>query len=151
MVAQKLNARDMIIQISDNAAVPVWTDIAGLTSFKYDPAKEEKAADTTTFQSAGNFEHEIMQRGAMISLDGWRIADSVTGVQDPGQARVEVQHALLGPASRGSVRFRHILDTTWKVWNATVTLGAQDGKTNDKLGWACGFARCGASTTTAAP
>lgn len=147
----KLNARDMVVQISDGAATPVWTEIGGLVSFKFDPSKEEKTADTTTFQSGGNYEQEVMQRGAEISVDGLRIADSATGVPDAGQLAVEVLHTKFGPASRGSIRFRHLLDTTWKVWSATTTLGAQDGKTNDKLGWQAGFSRCGASTTTPSP
>lgn len=151
MSAIKLNARDMIVQISDGATVPVWTDIAGLTSFKFDPSKEEKTTDTTTFASAGNYEEEVMQRGAEIALDGWRIADSVTGAPDPGQLQVETLHGKFGPASKGTIRFRHSLDTMWKVWGATTTLGAQDGKTNDKLGWSCSFTRSGPSTTVAAP
>lgn len=151
MVAIKLNARDMIVQISDGTATPVWTEIGGLTSFKFDPGKEEKTADTTTFQSGGSYEEEVLQRGATISVDGLRIADGTTGVPDLGQSGVEILHGKLGPASVGSVRFRHLLDTTWKVWKATTKLGAQDGKTNDKLGWAAEFNRCGVSTTVAAP
>lgn len=149
MTQIQLNARDMVVEISDGAATPVWTEIAGLVSFKFDPSKEEKTADTTTFMSGGHYEQEVMQRGAVISLDGMRIADDLTGAPDPGQLLVELLHEKFGAESVGRIRFRHLLDTSWKLWKATTTLGAQDGKTNDKLGWSTEFSRNGTSTTVA--
>jgi hypothetical protein len=47
----------------------------------------------------------------------------------------------------GKVRFRHPMDTSWKVWNATFTLGEQGGAHNDKVSWNVTATRSGASTT----
>lgn len=146
----KLNARDTIIEISDMATPsPVWTELAGKTKVEVDPSEAEETADTTTFESAGNAEQEKMQKGAKLTVEGFYLADSVTGAQDAGQALVEDWHELLGHLSVRTLRFRHILSTEWKVWNATATLGAQGGENNDKTTWSVDFVRSGASSTVA--
>jgi len=149
MAAIKLNARDMVIEVSDEQAVPTWTEIAGLTKFTYDPSENEETADTTTFVSQGEYEQEKMQKGAKASVEGFRIADGTTGTPDAGQAAVEDWHELLGPASVGHFRFRHVLDTEWKVWPATATVGEIGGENNDKSTWSAEFMRSGASSTVA--
>lgn len=149
MASIKLNARDMVIEVSDGATTPVWTEIAGLTKFTYDPSENEETADTTTFVSDGNYEQEKMQKGAKASVEGFRIADGTTGAPDAGQAQVEEWHELLGPASVGTFRFRHVLDDEWKVWNATATVGEIGGENNDKSTWSAEFMRSGASSTVA--
>jgi len=47
-----------------------------------------------------------MQRGAMITLAGLRVADTVTGALDAGQARVDFLGAQTGEASAAPPRFR---------------------------------------------
>lgn len=150
MAAIKLNARDHIIEVSDMATpTPTWIEIAGLTSFAPDPSSNEEVADTTTFDDEGNYRQEKMQKGATLAIEGLRIADSTTGTPDAGQAEVEDWHELLGPESVRQIRFRHVLDTNWKVWDATVTVGEGGGGNNDKSTWAATFTRCGPSTTVA--
>lgn len=147
MTVIKLNARDMIIEVLSGPAT--YTEIAGLTSFNYKPDENEEKADTTTFSDAGNYREEKMQKGASTEVEGFKMKDDVTAVPDPGQGYVEQWHELLGPESVGGLRFRHVDDTVWKVWECTVTLGEQGGENNDKTGWSATFMRCGASTDLA--
>lgn len=150
MAAIKFNARDMIIEVSDGATpTPAWTEIAGLNNFEVDPTESEEMVDTTTFSSAGNAEGEKMQKGAKITVEGFVIGDSTTGEPDAGQALVEAWHEDLGPDSIGQLRFRHVLQDDWKVWNATCSLQSQGGENNDKSSWGAEFIRSGASSTVA--
>lgn len=147
MAGIKLNARDMIVEIRTDDSPETWTEIGGLTNFVYNPSENEETADTTTFADEGNYRQEIMQRGATAEIEGFRIADSITGVPDAGQAAAEAQHELLGPESVGKLRFRHVLDQEWKVWDQTVTVGEIGGETNDKASWSATFTRCGPSVS----
>ena len=143
----KINARDMIVQISDGAGTPAWLDIEGLTTVTPKPGENEETVDTTTFTSQGAYEQEIMQRGASMELEGFRIVDSTDGDPAVGQARVEAAAALLGSASLVDIRFRHVTNaTTGKQWKATVSVGDQGGGNNDKIGWSATFTRSGAAT-----
>jgi hypothetical protein len=146
----KINARDMIVQISDGAGTPAWLDIEGLTTVTPKPGENEETVDTTTFTSQGAYEQEIMQRGASMEVEGFAIVDSTDGEPAPGQARVEAAAALVGSASLVDFRFRHVTNTTtWKVWKATVSVGDQGGGNNDKGSWSATFTRSGAATTAA--
>lgn len=148
MTQKRVNARDIIVEV---AAVDGTTfiEIAGLNSATLNPAENEETADTTNFASEGNYEQEVMQRGATVAVEGQLHKDDSTGAQDPGQARVEVLGAAVAEASVGKIRFRYPVDTSWKVWNCTVSLGEQGGGNNDKTGWAATFTRSGPSTTVA--
>jgi hypothetical protein len=149
MTLRKINARDIIVQVSDGAAVPTWLAIGGLNSVTPNPSENEESADTTTYDSDGNYEGEIMQRGAAMEMEGFLLKDHLTGAPDPGQARCEYMATLTGYDSLGSIRFRHPMDTTWKVWTATFSIGEQGGGNNDKTSWSCTITRSGASTTAA--
>ena len=149
MAATKVNARDIIVQVSDGQTTETWIEVGGLNSATLNPGENEETVDTTTYASQGNYEQEIMQRGASMALEGFLLKDSTTGDLDPGQERVEALGVAIGGESVGKVRFRHPVDTEWKVWAATVSLGEQGGGNNDKTGWSATFTRSGASTTTA--
>ena len=47
------------------------------------------------------------------------------------------------------LRFRHPVDTQWRVWNCTASLGEQGGDNNDKASWSVTFTRSGATATMA--
>lgn len=146
----KINARDMLVQISDGAGTPAWLDIEGLTTVTPKPGENEETVDTTTFASAGAYEQEIMQRGASMELEGFKIVDSTDGTAADGQARVEAAAKLLGSASLIDFRFRHVTEATnWRVWKATVSVGDQGGGNNDKIGWSATITRSGLETTAA--
>ncbi|WP_370422735.1 phage tail tube protein [Streptomyces sp. QH1-20] len=144
MPSVKINARDIVIEVAE-ADGTTWTAVAGLTSATPNQSENEEVADTTTFDSAGNYEQEVVQRGATLELEGFTLKDPATGRQDPGQARVEQLATQVGSASIGRLRFRHPMDTQWKVWNATFTLGEQGGGNNDKVSWNVAITRSGAS------
>jgi hypothetical protein len=149
MALQKINARDLIVQVEDSTPGS-WLGVSNLTEMTVNPSEAEEEVDTTTFESQGDAEQEIMQRGASLSLTGFRTLDNITGAPDPGQARCETLATLKGPDSLGAIRLRHPLQTTWKVWpKATFSVGEQGGGNNDKASWACTIKRSGASTTAA--
>lgn len=152
MPTRKINARDIIVQVSDGAAVPTWIGIGGLNTVTPNPGENEESVDTTTYDSVGAYEQEIMQRGFSLSLEGFELKDPTTGALDPGQARCTTLATATGYNSLGSVRFRHPMDTLWKVWGAaTFSVGEQGGGNNDKSSWKATITRSGASTTATAP
>ncbi len=150
MALAQINARDLVIEVQvSNGTTPVWAEIGGLLTATPNPGENEETSDNTTFESQGHYEQEVMQRGATLSLEGRQLKDDTTGEPDPGQARCEELGAAVGRASLGKIRFRHPVDTEWKVWTCTATLGEQGGGHNDKSAWGVTFTRSGASTTEA--
>lgn len=149
MATRQINARDLIFEVSDMAGSPTWTGVGGLLSGTISYNENEETVDTTTWDSEGYYEQEKMQLGASLSLEGRFLQDPATGVRDPGQALVEAHAELMGYQSQINVRFRYPGASTWKVWKATVSVGEQGGGTNDKVGWAADFARCGAPSSVA--
>lgn len=150
MAARKIPARDIIVQVSDGGGTPTWLAIGGLNSVTVNPGENEETADITTYDSAGEYEQLVMQRGASLALEGFLIKDHLTDTPDTGQARCETLGTAKAYASLGAIRFRHPASTTWKVWNtATFSLGEQGGGNNDVTSWSCTVTRSGASTTAA--
>ena len=149
MAVRQINARDLIIEISDGAASPTWVGIGGLTSGTITLNENEEFADTTTFDEEGYYSQEKMQVGAKIALEGKYLQDPVTGVRDVGQALVETLHDRLTYDSNHGVRFRYPGSTTWKVWSATISVGEQGGETNDKTSWSVEIVRCGPPSSAA--
>jgi hypothetical protein len=151
MPTKKINARDIIVQVQAADGV-TWLAIGGLHSVKPNPADDEAKADTTTYDSQGTYEQEIMQRGFGLTLEGFQLKDPNTGVLDLGQSRCETLAAQTGYNSLGIIRFRHPMDTQWKNWNAaTFSVGEQGGGNNDKSAWKCSVTRSGPTTLTTAP
>jgi predicted secreted protein len=150
MTAVKIPARNLILQVQAADGV-TWLPVAGLTSVEVDPNAESAKVDVTSFDSAGSYEGRVMQRGSALTLAGWLIKDDTTGVQDAGQARIDTLGKAVGEASVGTVRFRHPMDTQWKVWSCYVEPGKFGGKTNDESQWGATITRSGATTLTSAP
>lgn len=149
MPGVKINARDIIIQVSDGQVSPTWIVIDGLNSVTVNAGENQAVTDTTTFASQGSYEHEIMQRGASIEMEGFVLKDAVSGAQDPGQARCETLSTFVATASLGALRFRHPVDSQWKVWTATFSADEQGGENNDKSSWSMTATRSGASSAAA--
>jgi hypothetical protein len=147
MAPQKIPARDIIVQVAAETA-DTWIAITQLTSATHNPAENEETTDTTTFDSDGEYEGLVMQRGATLALEGFLRKDGGTGAKDAGQERVDAVGKLKGVESLGQVRFRHPMDADWTVWNATVSLGEQGGGNNDMTSWSATFTKSGPSTTT---
>lgn len=139
----KINARDWLFEVSadPSAVTPVWAQVASLQSFTLSNSEGEESTDTTDFDSEGHAESQAMQRGASVSLEGQK------NVGDAGQTTTEDLAKLVGEASLGGLRFRHIDDTEWTAWDAWVSLGDASGGNNDKTSWSATFTRSGAATT----
>jgi len=149
VTAVKILARQIIIQVSDGAGTPTWLSIAGINSAKPNPGEAEEAADTGTFDSNGYDESLPAQRGATLEVEGLIVKDDITGAQNPGQARCEALASLVGYAANSQIRFRHPMDTTWRVWTMWVSLSEQGGGKNDPDSWGAKFMRSGAPSTMA--
>jgi hypothetical protein len=151
MTIRKINARDLIVQVLA-ADGTTWLGIGGLSSITPKPDDGEAEVDTTTYDSQGVEETEKMQRGFSIDMEGFELKDATTGALDPGQARCVVLAQQVGYASLGGIRFRHPVDSLWKVWaSATFKVGESGGDQNSKSGFKLTVKRSGPSTTAAAP
>lgn len=149
MAVRQINARDLIIEVSDMETSPTWTGIGGLTSGTVTPSENQEFADTTTWDEQGHYAQEKMQLGAKLALEGKYLQDPTTGVRDAGQQLVEQHAELLTYDSQINIRFRYPGASTWKNWACTVSVGDQGGDTNAKVGWSAEFVRCGAATSSA--
>lgn len=146
--SRPIDARGWIFEVEDaDAATETWLPVLGLTTFNVNPGENEEVADTTAFDSEGQYSQDVMQRGATLSVEGQYRIDKTTKAQDPGQAYIDtVWSNLLGFESQGRLRYRHQSQTKWAIWTATVTPGEQGGGTNEKTTWSAEFTRCGAPT-----
>lgn len=147
-MGRPIDARGWIFEVENHATPNTFIPVRNLTSWTLNPGENEETADTTTFDSNGYYEQDVMQRGATIEVSGQYAATN--GTRDPGQLYIDETWAyMLGEDSRGRMRYRHTTQTEWTVWECTVTPGEQGGETNAKTSWGATFTRCGAPTTAA--
>ncbi|MFE1070998.1 phage tail tube protein [Streptomyces sp. NPDC058783] len=146
--SRPIDARGWIFEVEDaDAGTETWLPVLGITTFTVNPGENEEVADTTAFDSEGQYSQDVMQRGATLSLEGQYRIDKTTKAQDPGQAYIDTVWAnLLGIESQNRIRYRHTSQTKWAIWDATVTPGEQGGGTNEKTTWSATITRCGAAT-----
>ncbi|MFF9910616.1 phage tail tube protein [Streptomyces sp. NPDC013457] len=157
MAAQKVNAREIRMQIEDSLNPGTWTEFrtanfgsgeGGINSVTITP--EYETTDTTTFGSQGRAESQVMQEGRTFVMEGFLLKDPSSGALDPAMALVELQAARLGGDSLTGFRFAFPGDTTWEVWaDAHFQLGDKGGGNNDKVTWSCTVTRSGPATTAA--
>jgi hypothetical protein len=146
-MGRPIDARGWLFEV-ESATPDTWLRLSKLKSWTYNPSENEEAADTTTNDSDGYYEQDIMQRGATIEVSGLYAATS--GTPDPAQDYIDKTWAFqFGEESRGRMRYRHTSQTQWTVWECTVSPGEQGGETNAKTTWGAKFTRCGAPTTAA--
>lgn len=143
MATQKINARDWTFEISDGSATPVWTEIGGINTMTI--GRESETTDTTTFDSAGEAEHNVMQRGRTLELEGFFLEDPADGTRDPGQEAVETLADAVGEASLQDIRITSPGGTTW-THKMSAELADQGGGNNDKTSWGVSLTRSGATT-----
>ncbi|NJP27107.1 hypothetical protein FLW53_23480 [Microbispora sp. SCL1-1] len=150
MAKRRINARDMIVEVEDDTA-DTWLPVENLQTITVNPGENEETVDVTDNDSEGAYEQEIMQRGASLALEGLLMKDDSTGALPPGRARVEEMAGedKLGADSLGRIRFRHPMDTNWRIWTGTFSLGEQGGATNDKASWSATITKSGKTTTAA--
>lgn len=145
-MGRPIDARGWIFEVEDHAAPGTYLTLGNLTSWTLNAGESEETADTTTFDSNGYYEQDVMQRGATIEVSG--LYAQTDGTRDPGQAYIDETWAYrLGEESRGRMRYRHTSQDEWTVWECTVTPGEVGGETNAKTSWSATFTRCGAPTT----
>lgn len=146
-MGRPIDARGWTFEV-ETATPDAFVRIGNLLSWTENPGENEETADTTDFDSEGMYEQDIMQRGATIEVTGQYT--TTAGARDPGQEYIDKIWAyLLGEVSRGRMRYRHMSQNEWAVWECTVTPGERGGETNAKTSWAATFTRCGAPTTDA--
>lgn len=141
----KVNARDWSFELNTGTvALPVWTEIGEINTMTLSRSKED--TDTTVFDSNGNAEHEVMQRGQSFTIEGFYGENPADGVRDAGQAAVEALADATGIASLKQVRVTSPGGTT-KTFLASAEVGDVGGGNNDKTSWSATFTRSGATTT----
>lgn len=144
MATQKINARDWTFEIGDGVDPgETFTEIGGINTMTI--GRESEDTDTTTFDSAGNAEHNVMQRGRTLEVEGFFLEDPADGTRDPGQQMVEALGDLVGEASLRNIRITSPAGTTW-THKMSVEVGDQGGGNNDKTSWSATFTRSGATT-----
>ena len=145
-MGRPIDARGWIFEVRDQSRAhrERWLPIENLTSWSKNDSENEETAETTSFDSAGWFEQDVMQRGGQIEIEAQYALDPRTGRQVEGQAYVEhFWGQRLGIDSRNEIRFRHDSQNSWTVWDTTVTPDSQEGETNDKTSWTASFTQCG--------
>lgn len=150
MATKKVAARNWLYQVPIGAG-PTWTTVMGINNFTPNPGDKVQETETTDFDSAGQFEQVVLQRGGSLKLEGLRRLDPATGLADPGQAYLDTLAQGLADSSVGQIRFRHSSETNWRVWNITAKAGEQGGGTNDMSKWAMEITRTGAESIVAGP
>lgn len=150
MATNKIEARGYIFQVPIGSG-PTWTGVKGLTTFTPNPGDKVQQVETTDFDSAGQYEETVLQRGGSIKLEGWRRIDPTTGLADPGQGYLDALAQGLIDTSVGQIRFRHRTETQWRVWNVTAKASELGGGTNDMGKWGMELTRTGAEIPVAAP
>ncbi|MET9468487.1 hypothetical protein ABZY44_27610 [Streptomyces sp. NPDC006544] len=146
-MGRPIDARGWEFQV-EGATPNTFIRLANLLSWSENPGENEETVDTTDFDSDGYYEQDVMQRGSTIEVSGQYAATS--GTRDPGQDYIDKTWAYkFGEESRGRMRYRHLSQNEWTVWECTVTPGERGGETNAKTSWSATFTRCGAPTTTA--
>ena len=148
MTATQINARDITVEVQASDGT-TWNEVKNLTTATYTPSANEETQDRTTFDSDGEYEGVIVQRGATLKLEGRRLMDPTTGALDAGQSRCEALALLKGLASLGQIRFSYPADTVWTVWTGFFSSGDQGGGNNDPVSWSMTVTKSGPSTTTA--
>jgi hypothetical protein len=150
MTTNKIEARGYIFQVPIGAG-PTWTGVKGIQTFSPNPGDKVQNTETTDFDSAGQYEETVTQRGGSLKIEGLRRIDPTTGLPDPGQGYLDALAQALLDNSVGQIRFRHRLETQWRVWNVTAKAAEQGGGTNDMGKWGVEITRTGAETLVAAP
>ena len=138
MALQKVLARGWAFEINaGTVAVPVWTEIGGLTTWA-NGGDEATEADGTDFQSDGWSEHTIAGRsGGTITLDGRFKIDPADGTRDAGQAAVEAAAEEIDYDSLKGFRYFHVASGEGVQGDATFRRGSVGGGNNDNTSWGC--------------
>ncbi|MFB7908111.1 phage tail tube protein [Kitasatospora sp. NPDC056076] len=150
MATSKIAARGYIFQVGVGAG-PTWTPVAGIKSFSHNPGDHDAHTESTDFDSQGQYEEIVLQRGGSLKLEGLRRIDKTTGLADPGQAALDALAQGLADNSVGQIRFRHSTELQWRVWSCTAKAQELGGDTNALGKWGMEIARTGAETYMAAP
>ncbi|MFI6909878.1 phage tail tube protein [Nonomuraea sp. NPDC050394] len=150
MTAVQIPARDIILEV-ESPTPDTWLRVENLKNVTINRAENEETADLTNYDSDGSYEQWIMQRGASMALAGDELKDHLTGALQPGRGRVEQMAGedKVGFDSIGRVRFRHPMDSQWKIWSATFSVGETGGETNPVSAWAATITKSGKTTLAA--
>lgn len=147
----KYNARDWLFEVTPDpeATTPVWTRIEGVNTFTKSPSANEATVETTDFDSQGEYEGQVLQRGASLQLAGQKKLNAAGTGSAPGQAACDELAQALGEESLGGVRFRHQTEESWEQWTAYASSADEGGGNNDKSSWGVTFTRSGPKSTVA--
>lgn len=144
MPITKVPARDWTVEI-ETGPTPDFTEVGGLTTLTF--GQESEDTDTTDFDSNGEAEHRVMQRGRTLGLEGFYLEDKDSGDRDPGQAAIEALGEKVGEDSISMFRLTSPGGTE-KKFRGSVELGDVGGGNNDMTSFAATITRSGGYVTT---
>jgi hypothetical protein len=148
VATKKIAARNIIVQVASGAS---WLAVAGIKNLVPNYGDHDQHVDATDYDSNGQYEEVVLQRGGSFKIEGFRRRDPATGLADPGQAALDTLAQGLSDSSIGQIRFRHSSETQWRVWNCTAKATEEGGAPNDLGKWGMEINRTGAETYMAAP
>lgn len=125
-------ARMLTIGIRTSTGPDVYTEIKGLKGISHSDASVD--ADTTGFDSEGREESMVAQRGESWALEGFKLLDTATGGEDPGQVAVEELSREIGPDSVGHFMITYPGGAT-EDFAATAKFTKPGGGNNDPANW----------------
>lgn len=144
--ARKFLARDLLIEVNTGTvAVPVWTQVEGLTSLTHSPSTER--ADGSSFDSGGRAEHMVTQRGDAWTIEAQAKVDPADGSQPVGQAAIEASAEKVG--LEAELLYRLTIPGTGAVvreFTATAEVTLPGGGVNDLASWGAALEVTGAVT-----
>lgn len=128
----KVLARGWNVFIDTGSGASIWTEIKGLTNLIFDGEKTN--ADTTTFESGGDEEHQVASRSKTLGLEGQYLEDQNDGGRDPGQEAVEKLADQVGANSIGNFKLVSPAGTV-RYFSASANVSGIGGSKNDPTGW----------------
>lgn len=93
MAVRKYLARDFSFFMSDDSGA-TWKTISGLNTWGFSTDSNDE--DTSTFDSGAWGSSMYTQRTGSMSLEGFYLVDSVTGLRDGGQLAMEQAATKVG-------------------------------------------------------
>jgi hypothetical protein len=120
-----------------------WTQIKGLNSRSHSDSSTD--AETTGDDSDGASEHMVAERAESWTISGFKLLDTTTGDQDPGQEAVEELAREVGPDSIGHIKIEFPGGAA-EIFPASAKLTKPGGGHNDPGNWAVTLRKSGVTT-----
>lgn len=131
MAIRKVLARGWTLEVEDPVGL-LWYTVTGLMSFTFETGKNN--APTTTFDSAGQEEHQVASRNRRIGFEGKFLEDQTSKERDDGQYYMEYVADQIGVSSVANFRLTSPAGTI-RTFEGSVNIGSVGGGNDDATDW----------------